>query len=172
MNSNVSRKDKSGEALGPYRCLRHGMSGWLDGWSTAEHQPPGRGGVTTTSSARRPGVAAPGWVRQRADGSRWRPQSTICWTYLLDWSVRADMTTGTAPRLGAMPLAAVQHVGSHMQIIASAGSGKAEAVAHRVADLIATGVDPAGSSRSRSPSVPQLSSKRASPVARPGTTPP
>ena len=54
------------------------------------------------------------------------------------------MTTATAPRLAGDALAAVQHRGSHMQIIASAGSGKTEVVAQRVADLIATGVDPAG----------------------------
>ncbi|MGH9064595.1 MAG: ATP-dependent helicase [Acidimicrobiales bacterium] len=37
---------------------------------------------------------------------------------------------------------AVRHRGSHLQIIASAGSGKTEVVARRVADLFATGVEP------------------------------
>lgn len=39
---------------------------------------------------------------------------------------------------------AVVHRGSHLQIIACAGSGKTEVVAQRVADLIAGGADPAG----------------------------
>lgn len=47
------------------------------------------------------------------------------------------MLTGAA-------LAAVQHRGSHLQIIASAGSGKTEVVSQRVAALLAEGVDPAG----------------------------
>ena len=55
------------------------------------------------------------------------------------------MTTANSPRLATgEALAAVQHRGSHMQIIASAGSGTTEVVAQCVADLIATGVDPAG----------------------------
>ena len=37
----------------------------------------------------------------------------------------------TAPVLSGDALAAVQHRGSHMQIIASAGSGKTEVVAQR-----------------------------------------
>ena len=37
-------------------------------------------------------------------------------------------------------LAAVRHRGSHMQIIAAAGSGKTEVVSQRVVDLLATGV--------------------------------
>ena len=41
------------------------------------------------------------------------------------------MTTVTAPRLAGDALAGVQHRGSHMQIIASAGSGKTEAVGQR-----------------------------------------
>jgi DNA helicase II / ATP-dependent DNA helicase PcrA len=39
-----------------------------------------------------------------------------------------------------------------MQIIACAGSGKTEVVAHRVADLIAGGVDPTGIIASPPPS--------------------
>jgi len=50
----------------------------------------------------------------------------------------------TAPVLTGDALAAVRHRGTHLQIIASAGSGKTEVVAQRVADLMATGVDPAG----------------------------
>ena len=38
---------------------------------------------------------------------------------------------------------AVEHRGSHLQIIASAGSGKTETVSQRVASLIAEGVDKA-----------------------------
>jgi ATP-dependent DNA helicase UvrD/PcrA len=49
---------------------------------------------------------------------------------------------GTAPRLRGDALRAVRHRGSHLQIIASAGSGKTEVVAQRVADLFASGVEP------------------------------
>ena len=41
-------------------------------------------------------------------------------------------------------LAAVRHRGSHMQIIAAAGSGKTEVVSQRVVDLLATGVPSRG----------------------------
>jgi DNA helicase-2/ATP-dependent DNA helicase PcrA len=44
------------------------------------------------------------------------------------------------PLLDGDALAAVRHRGSHVQIIASAGSGKTEVVAQRVADLIADGI--------------------------------
>jgi DNA helicase-2/ATP-dependent DNA helicase PcrA len=54
------------------------------------------------------------------------------------------MATPTAPALEGDALRAVEHRGSHMQIIACAGSGKTEVVAQRVADLIAGGIDPAG----------------------------
>ena len=47
-----------------------------------------------------------------------------------------------APTLEGDALRAVQHRGSHMQIIASAGSGKTEVVSQRVADLLAEGVQP------------------------------
>lgn len=46
------------------------------------------------------------------------------------------------PVLEGDALAAVEHRGTHLQIIASAGSGKTEVVAQRVASLIAEGVDP------------------------------
>lgn len=49
-----------------------------------------------------------------------------------------------APRLTGDALQAVLHRGSHLQIIASAGSGKTEVVAQRVADLLADGEAPAG----------------------------
>jgi len=49
--------------------------------------------------------------------------------------------TGT-PQLSGDALRAVKHRGSHIQIIASAGSGKTEVVAQRVADLFADGVEP------------------------------
>jgi DNA helicase II / ATP-dependent DNA helicase PcrA len=50
----------------------------------------------------------------------------------------------TAPLLSGDALAAVRHRGSHLQIIASAGSGKTEVVAQRFAELVAGGADPAG----------------------------
>ena len=46
------------------------------------------------------------------------------------------------PVLEGEALAAVKHRGSHLQIIASAGSGKTEVVAQRVADLIVDSADP------------------------------
>ena len=45
----------------------------------------------------------------------------------------------SAPELTGDALAAVRHRGSHLQIIASAGSGKTEVVAQRVADVLAEG---------------------------------
>ena len=54
------------------------------------------------------------------------------------------MTRRVAPRLEGDALAAVLHRGSHLQIIASAGSGKTEVVSQRVADLLAEGVDARG----------------------------
>ncbi|MCY3563210.1 MAG: ATP-dependent DNA helicase [bacterium] len=47
-----------------------------------------------------------------------------------------------APTLQGDALRAVKHRGSHMQIIASAGSGKTEVVSQRVADLLAEGIRP------------------------------
>jgi DNA helicase-2/ATP-dependent DNA helicase PcrA len=47
---------------------------------------------------------------------------------------------GVAPILEGQSLEAVQHRGSHVQIIASAGSGKTEVVSQRVVSLIAEGV--------------------------------
>jgi hypothetical protein len=46
------------------------------------------------------------------------------------------------PRLEGAALGAVRHRGSHLQIIAAAGSGKTEVVSQRVADLPADGVAP------------------------------
>jgi DNA helicase-2/ATP-dependent DNA helicase PcrA len=46
----------------------------------------------------------------------------------------------TSPRLESDALAAVRHRGGHLQIIASAGSGKTEVVSQRVADLLADGI--------------------------------
>ncbi|MGI8753286.1 MAG: ATP-dependent helicase [Acidimicrobiales bacterium] len=48
------------------------------------------------------------------------------------------------PQLEGPALDAVRHRGSHVQIIAAAGSGKTEVVSQRVADLLAEGVDPDG----------------------------
>ena len=47
-----------------------------------------------------------------------------------------------SPILAGDALRAVQHRGSHMQIVASAGSGKTEVVSQRVADLLAEGFPP------------------------------
>ena len=49
-----------------------------------------------------------------------------------------------APRLEGDALSAVRHRGSHLQIIAAAGSGKTEVVSQRVADLLVDGIAPAG----------------------------
>ncbi len=50
----------------------------------------------------------------------------------------------SGPRLDGAALDAVRHRGSHIQIIAAAGSGKTEVVSQRVADLLADGVAPEG----------------------------
>jgi hypothetical protein len=54
------------------------------------------------------------------------------------------LTSSAAPQLEGDARAAVLHGGSHLQIIASAGSGKTEIVAQRFAQLMANGADPAG----------------------------
>lgn len=54
----------------------------------------------------------------------------------------AEGSDGDIPQLAGDALGAVRHRGSHLQIIASAGSGKTEAVAQRIADLLADGVAP------------------------------
>jgi DNA helicase II / ATP-dependent DNA helicase PcrA len=54
------------------------------------------------------------------------------------------LTSSAAPQLEGDARAAVLHRGSHLQIIASAGSGKTEVVAQRFAQLMADGADPAG----------------------------
>jgi len=46
------------------------------------------------------------------------------------------------PALAGVALDAVRHRGSHIQIIAAAGSGKTEVVAQRVVDLLAEGLSP------------------------------
>ena len=48
----------------------------------------------------------------------------------------------SAPKLEGDALRAVEHRGSHMQIIAAAGSGKTEVVSQRVAHLLAHDEDP------------------------------
>ncbi len=48
-----------------------------------------------------------------------------------------------SPRLTGDALRAIRHRGSHLQIIACAGSGKTEVVAQRIADFFAEGVEPA-----------------------------
>ena len=50
----------------------------------------------------------------------------------------------TAPLLEGEALRAVQHRGTHLQIIASAGSGKTEVVSQRIVDLLADDVPPSG----------------------------
>jgi DNA helicase-2/ATP-dependent DNA helicase PcrA len=49
----------------------------------------------------------------------------------------------TSPILSGDTLAAVRYRSSHLQIIASAGTGKIEVVAQRFAQLVAGGADPA-----------------------------
>jgi DNA helicase-2/ATP-dependent DNA helicase PcrA len=49
-----------------------------------------------------------------------------------------------APRLEGEAADAVKYRGGHLQIIAAAGSGKTEAVAQCVADLLADGVSLSG----------------------------
>jgi DNA helicase-2/ATP-dependent DNA helicase PcrA len=55
-------------------------------------------------------------------------------------SLAGDDGCVAGPVLEGDALAAVRHRGSHLQIIASAGSGKTEVVSQRVADLLAEGV--------------------------------
>ncbi len=47
---------------------------------------------------------------------------------------------GVAPKLAGDALGAVNHRGSHLQIIAAAGSGKTEVVSQRIVSLIADGI--------------------------------
>ena len=47
---------------------------------------------------------------------------------------------GVAPKLSGDALGAVNHRGSHLQIIAAAGSGKTEVVSQRIVNLVADGV--------------------------------
>lgn len=54
------------------------------------------------------------------------------------------MTVADVPILTGAALDAVRHRGSHIQIIASAGSGKTEVVSQRVVDLLAEGIPPVG----------------------------
>jgi DNA helicase-2/ATP-dependent DNA helicase PcrA len=51
-------------------------------------------------------------------------------------------STADIPHLEGDALGAVEHRGGHLQIVASAGAGKTEVVAQRVAGLLAEGVDP------------------------------
>ena len=54
----------------------------------------------------------------------------------------SNLPHASGPKLEDEAIDAVRHRGSHLQIIASAGSGKTEVVAQRAADLMADGVDP------------------------------
>lgn len=56
------------------------------------------------------------------------------------WAVAISL----APKLEGDAQKAVLHRGTHLQIIASAGSGKTEVVAQRFTELMANGADPAG----------------------------
>ena len=51
-------------------------------------------------------------------------------------------TNADIPVLDGDSAAAVNHRGGHIQIIASAGSGKTETVAQRIAQLVAEGIAP------------------------------
>jgi UvrD/REP helicase N-terminal domain len=63
--------------------------------------------------------------------------------YLVARKAGSALTSSAAPQLEGDARAAVLHRGSHLQIIASAGSGKTEVVAQRFAQLMADGADPA-----------------------------
>ena len=96
----------------------------------------------------------------------------------------AVRTHSALPLLDGDALAAVEHRGSHMQIIAAAGAGKTEVVSQRVADLLATGVPARGvvafySHDRRQPVSGNFDAKPAAPVdsdtvssAKPGFRPP
>jgi len=68
-------------------------------------------------------------------------RSRLARSEVLPPAMAMDLATGL-PKLKGDALAAVKHRGCHLQIIASAGSGKTEVVAQRVADLFADGVEP------------------------------
>ena len=53
-----------------------------------------------------------------------------------------DVDPPRIPRLEGDAQAAVEHRGGHLQIIASAGSGKTEVVSQRIAALLAEGTKP------------------------------
>src|SRR5690348_11822597 len=53
-----------------------------------------------------------------------------------------SLMSNTAPKLTGDAAAAVRHRGSHVQLIASAGSGKTEVISQRVVDLRADGAAP------------------------------
>src|SRR5438105_13371521 len=55
-----------------------------------------------------------------------------------------ELTIPPTPKLSGDAAFAVNYRGGHLQIIASAGSGKTEVVAQRTADLLASGVPPEG----------------------------
>ncbi len=61
---------------------------------------------------------------------------------LYSWVVDTKDGRRSGPQLEGAALDAVRHRGSHVQIIAAAGSGKTEVVSQRVADLLANGVSP------------------------------
>lgn len=54
----------------------------------------------------------------------------------------SDAASGATPVLEGSAVDAVEHRGGHVQIIASAGSGKTEVVSQRVASLVADGTSP------------------------------
>ena len=57
---------------------------------------------------------------------------------------KASAAVTVIPKLEGEAQAAVTYRGGHLQIIASAGSGKTEVVSQRVAALCAEGIEPAG----------------------------
>ena len=66
-------------------------------------------------------------------------------TYVpLEGAAEGGVGVGRMPKLDGDAWAAVRHRGSHVQIIAAAGSGKTEVVSQRVADLLADGVPARG----------------------------
>jgi hypothetical protein len=108
MNSNVSRKDKSGEGLAPIVVLDTVRPAGSTAGRRRSTEPPCGGGVATTPVCRA-GVPRPPPARRPIAGLRVLDQASS------DRSVSADTTTATAPRLAGDALAGVQHRGSHMQ---------------------------------------------------------
>src|SRR5579862_3204290 len=81
-------------------------------------------------------------TRSTAGGTDWKDEQTVAELRAPGGEVGMS-TEGrhpATPTLAGAALDAVRHRGSHVQIIAAAGSGKTEVVSQRVADLLAEGL--------------------------------